>query len=145
MRYDDPERPQSVGADASPLQVSGSPLPCVTLIRPMESEGPTQYHCLGGEGCFNTITHTGHPDCMNCAVSRTTTWGWLACIHAHIEGSRFGYHTAFVASVDALLADWLEDPEAALRKWFKYEGPQPRSAGRVPAAHAVGDLWGDEG
>ena len=38
MRYDDEKRPKSIGADASALQVSGSPLPCVTLIRPMESE-----------------------------------------------------------------------------------------------------------
>ena len=47
MRYDDEKRPKSIGADASALQVSGSPLPCVTLIRPMLSEA-VWYRVRGG-------------------------------------------------------------------------------------------------
>jgi hypothetical protein len=34
MRYDDPQRPRSDLAGGELLQVSGSPLPCITLIAP---------------------------------------------------------------------------------------------------------------
>ena len=136
MRYDDEKRPKSIGADASALQVSGSPLPCVTLIRPMESEILVR-RCVG----IDTVRDcTQEPPCDACSVVNETTWGWLACIHAHIEGSRFGYHTAWVRSVDALLSAWIEDPEAALLRYFKYTGPEPKRAVRA-LSPAVGDLF----
>ena len=135
MRYDDEKRPKSIGADASALQVSGSPLPCVTLIRPMESEA-VWYECGASEDC----TERADDLCPGCHERRSEEWGWLACIHAHIEGSRFGYHTAWVRSVDALLSAWIADPEAALLRYFKYSGPEPKRAVRA-LSPAVGDLF----
>lgn len=150
MRYDDPQRPQSISADNAPMQVSGSPLPVVTLVRPMESEDVAQYRCHGGcltcryehpeEGVVDhTGQITGEPICGQCEEIRPTTWGWLACIHAHREGSRFGYHTAWIASLEEFSAAYLLDPEAALARWFKYLGPEERKP--IPREVAP-DLWG---
>jgi hypothetical protein len=143
MRYDDPVRPQSIGADASPMQTNGSPLPVVTLIRPMESEGSARYRCT--RGC-EKLDRLGEPEegmeeCAGCEVTRDTRWGWLACIHAHREGSRFGYHTAWISSLEEFSAAYLADPEAALAKWFKYFGPEARKP--IPREVAP-DLWGSE-
>ena len=139
MRYDDEKRPKSIGADASALQVSGSPLPCVTLIRPMES-GVIVARCEdSGVPAYHYPCNNGYP-CERCEHVSEATWGWLACIHAHIEGSRFGYHTAWVSSIDALLSAWIADPEAALLRYFKYSGPEPKRVVRS-LSPAVGDLF----
>lgn len=149
MRYDDPARPVSIAADSAPMQVSGSPLPVITLVRPMESEGSLVYRCGGGqEACIQAggqIDHTGQitgtPLCGKCDEYRPTIWGWLACIHAHREGSRFGYHTAWIASLEEFSQAYLLDPEAALARWFKYLGPEARKP--IPREVAP-DLWGVE-
>lgn len=133
MRYDDEKRPKSIGADSSPLQINGSPLPCVTLIRPMLSEAVT-VRCGAVTGCER------EPPCEYCERASEETWGWLCYIHAHIEGSRFGYHTAWIRSIDELLSAWLEDPEAALLRYFKYSGPEPKRHART-LSPAVGDLF----
>jgi hypothetical protein len=134
MRYDDPQRPVSIAADSAPLQVSGSPLPVVTLIRPMESE-QVAWACSGTPGSCNGARDD---TCPGCHESRPTTWGWLACIHAHREGSRFGYHTAWIADLGEFTQAYLADPEAALAKWFKYHGPEARKP--IPREVAP-DLW----
>jgi hypothetical protein len=155
MRYDDPARPQSIGADASPMQANGSPLPVVTLIRPMESEGEEVARCSFAEGCKGYlladqdgvpfgVPNEGDPlpsGCPSCAVVRPSRWGWLACIHAHREGSRFGYHTAWIADLGEFTTAYLADPEAALARWFKYLGPEARKP--IPREVAP-DLWGVE-
>ena len=106
MRYDDPQRPRS-GENEQPLQVSGSPLPAVTLIAPGETPG-----------------------------------SWLACIHAHRGGNRFGYHTAELGDLASFTREWLEDPEATLARYFQYFGPEerPTASGRA-AVPALPDLW----
>ena len=142
MHYDDPARPRSVSADNAALQVSGSPLPVITLIRPMESEGAEVWRCTGRGSrvatqpcnvpCGNGNGNGNGQPCERCERVRPAVWGWLASIHAHVEGSRFGYHTAFIADVGQFTEEYLADPEAALARWFKYQGPR-----------AVGDLWED--
>lgn len=95
MRYDDPQRPQSdLGATPTALQTNGSPLPSISLIRPMQSEG------LEGDD-----------------------WGWLCCIHAHKAQNRFGTYYAWIRDLGAFQRDYLDDPEKALLDYFKYDGP----------------------
>lgn len=140
MRYDDPNRPKSeAGAEAIPLQVSRSPLPCITLIRPMEVEViVARCRVPGAQGfpCNNSYP------CERCEHVTEWKWGWLCCIHAHREGSRFGYHTAVIADIGQFSLDFLEDPEAALRRYFKYEGPEERKPVDAPRVYV--DLWGEE-
>lgn len=105
MHYDDPARPVSdVGATPTPLQVNGSPLPVITLIRPMCSEGP-----LGDD-----------------------RWGWLCCIHAHKAQNRFGTYYAWIGDLGEFQRDFFEDPEAALLKYFKYDGPHWEPTEQAP-------------
>jgi hypothetical protein len=111
VRYDDPERLRA--ENGARLQLSGSPLPVVTLLEPGPREG-----------------------------------SWLACIHAHRGGNRFGYHSGVLQDLAAFSADWLEDPEGALTKYFGYTGPEEtvsapvRSPARsLPAI--LTDLWED--
>lgn len=123
MRYDDADRPHSdVSALKTALQISGSPLPAITLMRPMEMECTTQYK--GSDGL--TYERTG------------TEWGWLCCIHAHRGTNRFGTHYGQIRDLGEFQRAYLEDPEAALRRWFKYEGPElvvtehsPKSSSQV--------------
>lgn len=97
MRYDDAERPISdVGATPSPLQVNGSPLPVITLMRPMQSE----------------------------SEQGDDVWGWLACIHAHRTANRFGTYYGWIKDLGQFQQDYLADPEGALQRYFKYSGPQ---------------------
>jgi hypothetical protein len=104
VRYDDPFRPRS---GERPLQVSGSPLPAITLIAPGEAPG-----------------------------------SWLACVHAHRGGNRFGYHTGELADLGSFAREWLEDPEAALARYFQYFGPEQASQEQArPAVPALPDLW----
>ncbi len=56
MRYDDPSRPQQGGVR---LQVSGAPLPVITLIAPGESEG-TWLACIQAQRASNRFGyHSG--------------------------------------------------------------------------------------
>src|SRR5580658_9648504 len=136
MRYDDPTRPASISADSAPLQVSGSPLPVITLIRPMESEVS---RCTLDVGLCLEVGRSPSMECPHC--TREALWGWLACIHPHIEGARFGYRAAFLRDLGEFSRDYLDDPERALAKWFKYEGPEARKA---PAStQQVDDLWNE--
>jgi hypothetical protein len=143
VRYDDPARPTSVGADSAPLQVSGSPLPVVTLIRPMESEVRVT-RCTDGAGdkelCAVYNGGEASERCLHCATVTEARWGWLACIHAHIEGLRFGYHTAWIGDLGEFHAAFLADPEAALARWFKYHGPESR---KPVVGNVLADIWED--
>lgn len=104
MRYDDPQRPQSdLSATPNALQTNGSPLPSISLIRPMQSEG------LAGD-----------------------VWGWLACVHAHRSHNRFGTYYGWLRDLGAFQQEYMEDPEAALLKHFKYSGPQWEPSPRAP-------------
>jgi hypothetical protein len=104
VRYDDPLRPAASGW---PLQVSGSPLPAITLIAPGEAPG-----------------------------------SWLACVQAHRGGNRFGYHTGELGDLADFAREWLEDPEAALAKYFQYFGPEETALKRPPeAVPELPDLW----
>jgi hypothetical protein len=138
MRYDDPARPKSPHATQTALQVNGSPLPIIGLMYPMESEAGTTWRCRRTDGrkCFS---HVEGPDCPDCARTTNIVWGWLCYIHAHIEGSTFGYHTAFVRSLEEFSREYMDDPERALAKWFKYEGPKPKRA--ATRQQVVEDLW----
>lgn len=134
MRYDDPSRPMSIAADSAPMQANGSPLPVITLVRPMESEGEEVARCTQGPQCAARMSL----DCYSCEITRGQVWGWLACIHAHREGSRFGYHTAWIGDIGEFTTAYLADPEAALARWFKYLGPEARKP--IPREVAP-DLW----
>lgn len=139
MRYDDPTRPTSMGADSAPMQISGSPLPVITLVRPMESGGEEYARCT--TLCIEANTPQelrGTLECPQCDRMRDARWGWLACIHAHREGSRFGYHTAWIGDIGEFTTAYLADPEAALARWFKYLGPEARKP--IPREVAP-DLW----
>lgn len=125
MRFDDEERPKSISADSAPLQVNGSPLPVITLIRPMESEVEV-VRCAAGAHCEYA------PPCECCEQQRETCWGWLCCIHAHIDGARYGYHTAWIRDLGEFTRDYLDDPELALKKWFKYNGPEKKTRVETP-------------
>ncbi len=125
MRYDDSQRPQSdLGATPIPLQVSGSPLPAITLIRPMQSEGPETFKvCTGAEGCTGEETGSNE-GCLACEEQRESVWGWLCCIHAHKATNRFGTYYGWVRDLGEFQEAYIEDPEAALLRWFKYSGPE---------------------
>lgn len=143
MRYDDPERPQSEAqAERIALQVNKSPLPVITLIRPMESEGEEVARCSQrGDNCG----HPGGFPCERCALVREPLWGWLACIHAHRESARYSYHTGWIRDLGAFSQEYLEDPEKALAKYFKYFGPEERQVAKQLKPKVVGttpDLWG---
>jgi hypothetical protein len=150
MRYDDPARPKHGDVSETALQVNGSPLPCITLIRPMLSEEDVTWHCVGRAECSWEENDTRSslvpgPNCEHCTRTSREVWGWLASIHAHREGARFGYHTGFISDLSAFHRAWLEDPEAALAKWFKYYGPEapPARVARKVIAVVEADLWGD--
>jgi hypothetical protein len=146
MRYDDPARPKHGDVSETALQVNGSALPCITLIRPMMSEEDVRWTCNTRCGAAPGRAQPG-PDCTYCERDAREVWGWLASIHAHREGARFGYHTGFISDLSAFHEAWLEDPEAALAKWFKYYGPEAppaRAAARKVIATVDADLWGDE-
>lgn len=51
-------------------------------------------------------------------------WGWLACIHAHRAANRFGTYYGWLGDLNQFSADYMNDPENALRKYFKYNGPE---------------------
>lgn len=139
MRYDDPQRPVSdAGAETIPLQVNRSPLPVITLIRPMESEGEEVATCTGERGCLEGFK--GQEECEVCHRVRPTILGWLACIHAHHGDTRFGYYTAWIGDIGQFSRDFLADPEGALRRYFRYNGPEERRA--IPrSTEEVPDLW----
>ena len=51
-------------------------------------------------------------------------WGWLACIHAHRGQNRYGTHYAWLRDLAQFSEQYMEDPENALRVYFKYNGPE---------------------
>ena len=106
MRYDAPERPQREGVR---LQVSGAPLPVITLVAP-------------GQGADGK--------------------GWLACIHPARGSNRFGYHSAVLEDLGEFSQEFLADPEAALAKYFRYEGLE-EFATLKHAPATLPDLWED--
>ena len=118
MRYDDPARPTSlVAAVNTPLQLSGSPLPTITLMYPAQSSGITD------------------------DVNGDNTWGWLCCIHAHRASNRFGTYYGWIRDLGQFQSDYLLDPEATLLKYFKYSGPEWEPTERSPrAAPAVQEI-----
>ena len=110
MRYDDPARPRSA-LNGARLQLSGSPLPSITLIEPGEASG-----------------------------------SWLACVHAHRGGNRFGYHSGVIRDLAEFSEAFLAGPEEALEKYFGYSGPEAAVTASIPVAGNVPiltDLWGD--
>jgi hypothetical protein len=117
MRYDDPQRPTSeLGATPSALQTNGSPLPVITLMRPMLGDAAE----AEGEG------EDGYP--------RKDCWGWLCCIHAHRSHNRFGTYYGWLRDLGSFHREYLEDPENALLKYFKYSGPQWEPTTSAPRA-----------
>ncbi len=138
MRYDDPQRPQFTGgAIETALQVNRSPLPTITLMRPMQSETPETYKvCSGREGC--TGPETGSDEgCTACDVERETVWGWLCCIHAHKGTNRFGTYYGWIRDLGEFQREYLEDPEATLLRYFKYSGPDYEQTVHSPLPKAV--------
>lgn len=127
MRYYDPERPESMYADSAKLQANGSPLPVITLVRPIETERAVGRREDGSQ------------------ILEPCT-GWLACIHAHHAEARFGYYTAIIADLAKFHADYLDDPERALLAYFRYAGPEARRARpQVNGSSAsVDELWESE-
>lgn len=121
MRFDDPARPsvRNLGEE-TPLHTSGSPLPVVTLVRPLQTEA-----CIG---------HTETGDQLLMPV-----WGWLACIHAHRSGNRYGYHTGIITDLARFHEEYMSDPEACLAKYFKYVGPEDTKLAKV----TLPSLWED--
>ena len=51
-------------------------------------------------------------------------WGWLATIHAHRGTNRYGTHYAWLRDLAQFSEQYMEDPENALRVYFKYLGPE---------------------
>ena len=51
-------------------------------------------------------------------------WGWLASIHAHRGTNRFGTHYAWLRDLATFSEQYMEDPENALKVYFKYNGPE---------------------
>jgi hypothetical protein len=122
MRFEDEERPRSEMANNAALQISGSPLPAITLMFPMEGEIAPVWHCVCGKS--SPLEEPGCED--RCERVSRWKWGWLACIHAHVEGSTFSYHTGWISSLEEFSKAYMEDPEGALLRYFKYEGPKPK-------------------
>jgi hypothetical protein len=118
MRFDDNDRPQHMGsATNTALQVNGSPLPVITLLRPMQSE----------------------------QEDGSDVWGWLACIHAHKQRNSFGTYYGWIRDLGQFSADYLASPEDALRRYFKYEGPEitPTANGVRPLTQQIDeDIFG---
>jgi hypothetical protein len=105
MRFDDPARPISaLNAVKTALQTNRSPLPTITLLYPMK------------EGSENEVDAGGN-------VIETGEWGWLACIHAHRTSNKFGTFYGWLRDLGQFQRDYLDDPENALLKYFKYSGP----------------------
>jgi hypothetical protein len=127
MRFDDEERPRSEMANNAALQVNGSPLPTITLMFPMEGEIAPTWRCVCGE--LHRDAPLLEPRCEDkCERKARWKWGWLACIHAHKEGATFSYHTGWIASLEQFSSAYMDDPEAALLRYFKYSGPEPKRA-----------------
>jgi hypothetical protein len=145
MRYDDEFRPRSISADSAMLQVNGSPLPCITLIRPMESEREVGRRCSAGGLCPHTAWkgQMQPAPCGSCTQVLAPCWGWLACIHAHESGARFGYYTGFIANVQEFSSAFMEDPEATLKRFFRYEGTSAVRAPLRASAKIVGNTNSD--
>ena len=149
MRYDDPVRPRSMSADGPPLQVNGSPLPAVVLIRPMASTVLVARCSMSTS--FEAHCNRAQKDwtpCERCDHVNEEKVGWLACIHAHREGSRFGYHTGFIADLAQFHEEFLAGPEEALARYFGYHGPEgaggahgATAAREAKAQVTEGDLW----
>jgi hypothetical protein len=149
MRYDDPQRPVSEqSAVRRPLQTNGSPLPVITLMYPMQGDDDeqTEWVCVGEPHCAGIVRYDGPlpPDAQPCSACEShAPWGWLASIHAHRGTNRFGTHYAWLRDLAAFSADYLADPELALRKYFKYNGPEiePTAGGTVPLATIDEELF----
>ncbi len=109
MRYDDERRPLSdVGATPTALQVNGSPLPSISLIRPMQSESMEEYKvCTGAEGCTGPDTGSDE-SCVVCRLERASDWGWLCCIHAHRSHNRFGTYYGWVRDLGAFQQEYMD-------------------------------------
>jgi hypothetical protein len=135
MRYDDPKRPISdIGAVHTPMQVSGSPLPTITLMYPMRDGTANEVAPCSGEcGSKDRVGFEGAEGCKHC-VLETGEWGWLCCVHAHRASNRFGTYYGWIRDLGQFQADYLADPEAALAKHFKYTGPDWEPSTNSPRA-----------
>lgn len=101
MRYDDPQRPTyDEGASSYPLHLSGAPMPSIYLVRPMELEGE-----------------------LNERGVREWSWGWLVSIHAARGRNSFSHFYGTIRDLGKFQQEFLEDPEAALERYFKWKGP----------------------
>jgi hypothetical protein len=136
MRFEDEERPRSEMANNAALQVSGSPLPAITLMFPMEGEREPRWRCVCGLSSSDWMEEARCED--GCERVSQWQWGWLACIHAHVEGSTFSYHTGWLASLEQFSQEYMEDPEAALLRYFKYAGPKPKQAAGPKPLRVIG-------
>ena len=67
--------------------------------------------------------------------------GWLACIHPARGSNKFGYHSAVLEDLGEFSQEFLADPEAALAKYFRYEGPEEPAAPERPNKAILPDLW----
>lgn len=143
MRFDDPERPsvRNLGEE-TPLHTSGSPLPVVTLVRPLQTEKHAGYTCLGTKGCLDKSDQLyRREDCPACRQETEACWGWLACIHAHRSGNRYGYHTGIITDLARFHEEYMSDPEACLLKYFRYAGPETDARS---AKVTLPSLWEEE-
>lgn len=147
MRYDDPERPKAEFADSAPLQTNGAPMPVISLIRPIETEEHVGWECgtRTNEEAHTHCMHEPSDTCPGCIQLVRPVWGWLACIHAANDTSRFGYYTGIISNLAKFHEEFLTDPEATLLRVFKYSGPEPRRARPQVAASVatVDGLWED--
>lgn len=135
MRFDDPARPSERRlGETYALQTNGSALPSIDLVRPIQTEKCVGHTCTGQEGCQQSTE-----GCPTCERLCEPCWGWLASIHAHRGGNRFGYHTGIIPDLGRFAQEWLENPEACLAKYFRYTGPEA-----APAKPSLPDLWGDQ-
>ena len=122
MRYDDPARPVHEGAERIALQVNRSPLPCFTLIRPVECDAHEGWQCTCAEGCIENASSR----CPTCKQLTRPCWGWLVGMHAENEPAKFGFYHAIVPDLARFTEEYIEDPEATLARYFRYHGPAPR-------------------
>lgn len=127
MRFDDPARPSERRlGETYALQTNGSALPSVSLVRPIQTETCVGWQCQGGEGCSRHEFGAEYAErqCLQCSQRLVPCWGWLACIHAHRSGNRYGYHTGIITDLARFHEEYLSDPEACLLKYFRYAGPE---------------------
>ena len=134
MRYDDPQRPQSdVSAVKQMLQVSGSPLPVITLMYPMQNGQENYKVCTSVPDCTQDCD-----TCDHCQIDTSAgEWGWLACVHAHRSGNKFGTYYGWLRDLGEFQREYMESPEDALRKFFRYNGPEWETTENAPRKNEI--------